>query len=49
MNIAGVRSKRAIVLVDGAGYWIQQEQPVRLDTLLLAFMKEVGGTDRANP
>ena len=31
-----------IELIDGAGHWIQQEQPVRLSTLLLAFMKEVG-------
>jgi len=32
-----------IELIDGAGHWIQQEQPVRLSTLLLAFIKEVGG------
>lgn len=31
-----------IELIDGAGHWIQQEQPVRLSTLLLAFMKQVG-------
>jgi pimeloyl-ACP methyl ester carboxylesterase len=35
-----------IELIDGAGHWVQQEQPVRLSTLLLAFIKEVGG---ANP
>ena len=34
-----------IELIDGAGHWIQQEQPVRLGTLLLAFIKEVGGAD----
>ena len=34
-----------IELIDGAGHWIQQEQPVRLSTLLLAFSKEVGGAD----
>jgi pimeloyl-ACP methyl ester carboxylesterase len=34
-----------IELIDGAGHWIQQEQPVRLSTLLLAFIKEVGGAD----
>jgi pimeloyl-ACP methyl ester carboxylesterase len=34
-----------IELIDGSGHWIQQEQPARLGTLLLAFMKEVGGTD----
>jgi len=32
-----------IELIDGAGHWIQQEQPVRLSTLLLAFIKEAGG------
>jgi len=26
----------------GAGHWVQQEQPVRLSTLLLAFIKELG-------
>lgn len=30
-----------IQLIDGAGHWIQQEQPVRLSSLLLAFAKEV--------
>lgn len=34
-----------IELIDGAGHWIQQEQPARLGTLLLAFIKEVGGAD----
>lgn len=34
-----------IELIDGAGHWIQQEQPVRLSTLLLAFIKEMGGVD----
>jgi pimeloyl-ACP methyl ester carboxylesterase len=32
-----------IELIDGAGHWIQQEQPVRLSELLLDFIKEVGG------
>ena len=27
---------------------IQQEQPVRLSTLLLAFIKEVGGADHTS-
>ena len=30
-----------IELIDGAGHWVQQEQPVRLSTLLLGFMKDV--------
>jgi len=37
-----------IELIDGAGHWIQQEQPVRLSTLLLAFIKEVGGPDHTS-
>jgi pimeloyl-ACP methyl ester carboxylesterase len=32
-----------IELIEGAGHWIQQEQPARLSTLLLNFSKEVGG------
>ncbi|WP_210521533.1 alpha/beta fold hydrolase [Hymenobacter terricola] len=32
-----------IELIDGAGHWIQQEQPAQLSTLLLAFGQEVGG------
>ena len=35
-----------IDLIDGAGHWVQQEQPARLGTLLLAFVKEVGGADQ---
>jgi pimeloyl-ACP methyl ester carboxylesterase len=30
-----------IQLIDGAGHWIQQEQPARLGALLIAFAKEV--------
>ncbi|WP_043459011.1 alpha/beta fold hydrolase [Gluconacetobacter diazotrophicus] len=37
-----------IELIDGAGHWIQQEQPARLGMLLLAFAKEVGTVDRAS-
>jgi pimeloyl-ACP methyl ester carboxylesterase len=37
-----------IELIDGAGHWVQQEQPVRLGTLLLAFIKEVGGADHTS-
>jgi pimeloyl-ACP methyl ester carboxylesterase len=35
----------SIELIEGAGHWIQQEQPTRLSTLLLAFAKGVGGAD----
>jgi len=34
-----------IELIDGAGHWIQQEQPARLAALLLAFMKDVSRAD----
>jgi pimeloyl-ACP methyl ester carboxylesterase len=27
-------------LVDGAGHWVQQEQPEAVSTLLVAFLKE---------
>jgi pimeloyl-ACP methyl ester carboxylesterase len=37
-----------IELIDGAGHWIQQEQPVRLGELLLAFIKEAGGADHTS-
>jgi pimeloyl-ACP methyl ester carboxylesterase len=37
-----------IELIDSAGHWVQQEQPVRLSTLLLAFIKEVGGADHTS-
>ena len=32
----------AIEMIDDAGHWIQQEQPERLSTLLLNFIKDVG-------
>jgi len=35
-------------LADGAGHWIQQEQPARLAELLLDFAKEVGKSDVSN-
>lgn len=37
-----------IELIDGAGHWPQQEQPVQLGTRLLAFIKEVGGADHTS-
>ena len=42
-----MRSKAAtrmdeIELIDGAGHWIQQEQPLRLSELLLAFIEQQG-------
>jgi len=37
-----------VELIDGAGHWIQQEQPVRLGALLFAFIKEIGGADHTS-
>lgn len=34
-----------IEFIDGAGHWIQQEQPARLSALLLAFLKDVRSAD----
>ncbi|WP_407572004.1 alpha/beta fold hydrolase [Deinococcus altitudinis] len=34
-----------IELIDGAGHWVQQEQPDRLSTLLLDFIEETGGAE----
>ena len=31
-----------VEMIDGAGHWIQQEQPARLAAVLLAFMREAG-------
>jgi pimeloyl-ACP methyl ester carboxylesterase len=30
-------------LVDGAGHWVQQEQPEKVSELLLAFLRDHGG------
>jgi len=32
-------------LVDGAGHWVQQEQPEQVGGLLLAFLQKVAGAD----
>ena len=34
-----------IQMIEGAGHWIQQEQPGLLGALLLAFVKEAGGAE----
>ncbi len=31
-------------LVDGAGHWVQQEQPAEVSRLLLQFLRQAGGT-----
>ncbi|MET0212487.1 MAG: alpha/beta hydrolase, partial [Vicinamibacterales bacterium] len=35
-------------LVEGAGHWVQQEQPEQVSKLLIQFLREQGrtGTDR---
>lgn len=48
MRAKAVTKMGGIELIDGAGHWIQQEQPVRLSALLLAFIKEVGGADHTS-
>ena len=39
MRTKAATRMRGIELIDGAGHWIQQEQPVRLSTLLLGFTR----------
>ena len=48
MRTKAATRMRGVEMIDGAGHWIQQEQPVRLSTLLLAFIKEVGGADHTS-
>jgi pimeloyl-ACP methyl ester carboxylesterase len=31
---------RAVHLIDGAGHWVQQEQPDEVSRLLLAFLND---------
>jgi hypothetical protein len=33
-------------LVDGAGHWVQQEQPAKVSELLLCFLRETSAGDR---
>lgn len=48
MSTRAATRMHGIELIDGAGHWIQQEQPIRLSELLLTFIKEVGGVDHAS-
>ena len=34
-------------LIEGAGHWVQQEQPERVNELLIGFLKQVGATSGA--
>ena len=45
MKTEATTNMRDVELIDGAGHWIQQEQPDRLGALLLAFNAEVRGVD----
>ena len=47
MRTAATTRMAGIEMIDGAGHWIQQEQPARLGRLLIDFIKEVGGADLA--
>ncbi len=40
MRTQAATNLRGIELIDGAGHWIQQEQPAKLGERLLAFMQE---------
>jgi len=48
MTTKAATKMAGVELIDGAGHWIQQEQPARLGALLLAFIKEAGGVDHTN-
>ncbi|MFP3605992.1 alpha/beta fold hydrolase [Paraburkholderia sp. SIMBA_053] len=48
MRTKAATRMESIELIDGAGHWIQQEQPARLSELLVAFIKEVGGANRTS-
>jgi pimeloyl-ACP methyl ester carboxylesterase len=48
MTTKAVTRMGEIEMIDGAGHWIQQEQPVRLGTLLVAFPKEHVGADTSS-
>ena len=41
MKTKATTRMREIKFIEGAGHWIQQEQPLRLSELMLAFIKEV--------
>jgi len=45
MRTKAATRMEGIELIDGAGHWIQQEQPVRLSELVLSFIKEAVGPD----
>ncbi|SFO33308.1 alpha/beta hydrolase fold [Sphingomonas sp. OK281] len=44
MQTKATTKMAGIQFVDGAGHWIQQEQPARLSALLLAFASDGAGT-----
>jgi pimeloyl-ACP methyl ester carboxylesterase len=33
---------RGVVLVDGAGHWVQQEKPAEVNAALLGFLRDIG-------
>lgn len=43
MRTKAMTKLAGVELIDGAGHWIQQEQPVRLAEILLAFANEANG------
>jgi pimeloyl-ACP methyl ester carboxylesterase len=47
MKSKAMTQLHGIEMIEGAGHWIQQEQPVRLGERLLTFMKAAGAADQA--
>ena len=42
MQNSACTNMRAVHLIDGAGHWVQQEQPQEVSRLLLKFLKDNG-------
>jgi len=42
MQTQACNDMRMCELIDGAGHWVQQEQPDAVNDLLLTFLKEIG-------
>jgi pimeloyl-ACP methyl ester carboxylesterase len=41
MEKAACTDMRGVHLIEGAGHWVQQEQPAEVSRLLLEFLKAV--------
>ena len=47
MTTRACTQMRGVHLIEGAGHWVQQEQPEAVTTLLLAFLRDQGQPPRA--